>query len=197
MHKLLEILYPSLIWRVCYAKNTVYITFDDGPNNEVTPTILDILDAYNVKATFFCLGENVKTNYDVYRDILKRGHSVGIHGYKHLNGWIYNNKKYIENVFKASKIVPSGLFRPPYGRIKRKQIRVLQNDFDIIMWSHSSNDYKADYTPEKCFKRITKNLKKGSIILFHDTVQAKNNVINTLPMLLEYLKNNNLVAANL
>lgn len=195
MNKLLEILYPSLIWKINSLKNKIYITFDDGPTPKVTQEILDILDKYNAKATFFCLGENIKANYDIYTDILKRGHSVGNHGYKHLNGWLSDNRTYINNVFKTSQTTPSGLFRPPYGRIKRKQIQVLRNDFDIIMWSHSSNDYKTNYTPDKCFKRVTKNLTKGSIILFHDTVKAEKNVIQTLPILLEYIKNNNLTTA--
>lgn len=188
MNWIVRAFFPYMTWKIKCRSKVVYITFDDGPTYDVTPQVLDILDIYNAKATFFCLGKNVEENPELYEEILRRGHSTGVHGYEHLNGWTTSNRKYIDNVHKASHIITSGLFRPPYGKMSLKQIQALSSDFDIIMWSHISYDFDSKYSAEKCLKKVTYGLTRGSIVVFHDNTKAKHNVITTLPMFLEYLQ---------
>ncbi len=175
-----------LIFRRNKLKKNIYLTFDDGPNPIVTPLILDILEKYNCKATFFCVGENVTKYPEIYQEIIKRGHSVGNHTYNHLKGFRTPTKKYIENVEKADKIINSRWFRPPYGRITPIQIHKLKKKYKLVMWDIITYDYDKKISPNKIIKEIENKSRNGSIVVFHDSIKAKKNVLATLPKALEF-----------
>ncbi|GAB1415692.1 polysaccharide deacetylase family protein [Paludibacter sp.] len=184
----IRLLFPNLTWRVRTIDKLIYLTFDDGPIPEVTPLVLDILDKYGWKATFFCVGDNVHKYPEVYVEILKRGHAVGNHTFNHVRGYRYSVEDYVENVRKASEFIDSKLFRPPHGRIKKSQIKALKDDYKIIMWDLITYDYDKNKNPDYILKTIKKNLRKGSVIVFHDSLKAKENVLEVLPKALEYWK---------
>ena len=163
---------PHLIWRKESSSRVIYLTFDDGPVPEVTPTVLDILDVHSIKATFFCVGENVEKHPEIYNNIISRGHRTGNHSYNHLKGFETENSEYVENIRKAARLIKSRLFRPPYGRIKPKQLKVLRNEFDIVMWDVITHDYDKSLSNDKVFRNVTRYSRNGSIVVFHDSVKA-------------------------
>lgn len=173
------------VWRRKSTEKIIYLTFDDGPIPEVTPLVLDLLDEYGWKATFFCVGENVKKYPELYDEILKRGHKTGNHTYNHLKGYSTSIEKYAENVRKASEYIDSTLFRPPYGRIRHRQKKELQQEYEIIMWDVLTQDYDKSMTPDMIMNRIKRYSRKGSIVLFHDSLKSRNNVIAALPRAIE------------
>ena len=165
--------YPSLIWEIKTSSKDVYLTFDDGPDPEVTPWVLDQLKAHNAKATFFCVGENVDKYPEVYKRILAEGHAVGNHTYNHLNGWETPYDKYIVNVKKCGHTFGSLLFRPPHGRMTRKQIRKLRSRYKIIMWSLLSGDFDKSISVTECAYNTVQYTEPGNIIVFHDSQKSK------------------------
>ena len=183
---IIKSIYPDAIWNFKNENNKIYLTFDDGPDPEVTPEVLEILKRYSAKATFFCVGENVKRFPDIYQQIITHGHTVGNHTYNHLKGWRANTQDYIENVKLASDYIDSNLFRPPYGRIKRSQYKILNRKYTIVFWDILSFDYSKRITKEECTNKVIKNTKSGSIIVFHDAIKMKKNVLYALPKSLEY-----------
>ncbi len=184
--QIMRIFFRNYVWRKTPSEKVIYLTFDDGPVPEVTPEILEILEKYGWKATFFCVGENVQKNPELYYQILKRGHKTGNHSFNHLKGFNYSTADYIANVKMASDYIDSKLFRPPYGKITRKQANILKKDFEIIMWDVITHDYNQNLTPDKVFKNVKNNLRKGSIVVFHDSIKAKDNVLNVLPRAIEF-----------
>lgn len=176
---------PGLTWDIPTQNKSLYLTFDDGPNPDTTPLILDILARHNAKATFFCVGENVERYPELYQNILAEGHAVGNHSYNHLKGWKNQTKNYVENVDKCSKVVSSILFRPPYGKMKHAQRKALRKRFRIIMWSVLSRDYDRKVNKETCFEKTWKYTKPGAIIVFHDHAKALEKVKWVLPKYLE------------
>ncbi len=176
------------IWRINPAEKSVYLTFDDGPNPKVTPLVLDILDKFGVKATFFCVGENVKKYPEVFREVKRRGHTVGNHTFNHLKGYKSSTQDYVKNVWKADEYVHSNLFRPPHGRIKLSQIRTLKRDFKIIMWDFITYDFDSKVTPDAILKEVKKRTRNGSIVIFHDSLKAEKNMLAALPKALEFWK---------
>lgn len=162
----------------------LYLTFDDGPNPETTPLILDILSAYNAKATFFCVGENIAKHPETFRQIIDAGHQVGNHAYNHLKGWETPTPEYIENVKKCSEVVESKLFRPPYGKMKRSQQKKLRRDYKIVMWTVLSRDYDQKIDARTCLEKTCKYTKPGAIVLFHDSLKTIDKLNIVLP---EYL----------
>ena len=189
--KFLRPFFGKLIWQVDTDSRLIYLTFDDGPVPEVTPKVLDILDRYGWKATFFCVGENVMKHPDLYQEILRRGHSVGNHSFNHIRGFAYPLGEYVANVRKASVYIDSKLFRPPHGRIRFSQINALKNDYQIVMWDVITYDYDRNKSPESILKIIKRHLRKGSIVVFHDSIKAEKNVLAVLPKALEYWKEQN------
>ncbi len=177
----------DLLWSLDQHKDKIYLTFDDGPTPEITFQILDILDRYQAKATFFCIGGNVKSNPDVYHEILTRGHKTGNHTWNHMNGWEYSDFSYFRNIIECSEFVDSNLFRPPYGKIKPSQIKGLKSKFKIVMWDILSGDWEENLHEEQCLSNVTKNAKGGSIVVFHDSEKAKKNMLYALPRALAYL----------
>jgi len=201
MPRFIQRLYPERIWAFSREEKSIYLTFDDGPIPEVTPWVLDELKKYNAKATFFCIGENVQKHPEIFQRILSEGHSVGNHTFNHLNGWKTATSEYIENVDKAEaqmgnnskfKIQDSRLFRPPYGKITSKQAKILQRKgFKIVMWDIISYDYDANTSPEKCLQNVLKNIKPGSVIVFHDSLKAEKNLRFVLPKVLGFIGKKN------
>jgi peptidoglycan/xylan/chitin deacetylase (PgdA/CDA1 family) len=178
--------FSSSIWRIENENNSVFLTFDDGPVPEVTPKILKILKEYNAKATFFCVGNNVEKYNDIYKQIIYEGHNTGNHTYNHINGWKVSTNKYIDDVYKTSEILKSQLFRPPHGKLRLKQYYILKKNFKIIMWSILTGDYEPEFSVNECFNNLIYKTQPGDIIVFHDSVKAKKNVLNILPKTLEY-----------
>jgi len=164
----------------------LYLTFDDGPVPEVTPRVLEILQEAGVKATFFCVGDNVQRNPEIYSQILDAGHATGNHTWHHLNGWTTPPGAYLEDTSRCAGVVQSTLFRPPYGRITPSQYLLLRKSYRIVLWSLLSGDFDKHITPEKCLKNLTDNVRPGDIIVFHDSLKAFKNLEFALPSFLKY-----------
>jgi peptidoglycan/xylan/chitin deacetylase (PgdA/CDA1 family) len=180
-------LFPDFVWRYNSDEKKVYLTFDDGPIPESTLWTLDLLMEKKVKATFFCVGDNVRKYPDLYRRIVEEGHAVGNHTHNHLKGWYSNTQKYVENVILASEYIESKLFRPPYGLIKRSQAKHLKTDYKIVMWDVLSGDYRQDISLERCYNDVLKKVRPGSILLFHNHLKSEKNMRYTIPRLIDEL----------
>ena len=185
--KLLKTLYPNLTWDIPTQKGVVYLTFDDGPTPVVTDWTLDCLKDFKAQATFFCIGKNVVSQPYIYQRILKEKHAIGNHTFNHLNGWKTDNLNYLNDVNLATKYIKSKLFRPPYGRIGNKQSKlILAANFKIVMWTVLSKDYNRKISREECLKNVLNNSRNGSIVVFHDSKKAFENLQYTLPRILEF-----------
>lgn len=184
--RFIKSLFPNFIWNVPNDNNTIYLTFDDGPIPEVTPWVLEELDKYQAKASFFCVGENVKSYPEIYNQILDKGHAIGNHTYNHLSGWASENVPYFHNVRNCANEVHSNLFRPPYGRLKPKQVQFLQRHYKIIMWDVLSGDFDDNITEEQCLQNVIQNTSPGSIIVFHDSLKSEKKLRYVLPKVLKY-----------
>ncbi len=183
---LFGLFFPELTWKIPSKTKKLFLTFDDGPHPVITPKVLNILDEYDAKATFFCVGENVQKYPETYHQILNRTHLTGNHTYHHLKGWKTPSEEYLSDALKCKEYVQSLLFRPPYGKITPKQVRALKNEgFSVIMWTVLTKDYKTTSKKEKLLKRVISKTKPGSIIVFHDSKKAADNLLYLLP---EYLK---------
>jgi peptidoglycan/xylan/chitin deacetylase (PgdA/CDA1 family) len=189
----LRAIYPNCTWKIPVQEKVIYLTFDDGPDPEATPFVLANLKKYNAKATFFCIGNNVLKHPNIYESILKEGHRVGNHTYDHLNGWKTEHNIYIDNIKDAMNIIDSTLFRPPYGRITKSQIKILkQTDSlpnQIIMWDVLSGDFDIRIDGETCARNVINNTVPGSIIVFHDSQKAWDRMSIALPKVLEHFSN--------
>ncbi len=199
--KIVTKLFPNYHWELPSGDNSVYITFDDGPIPEVTDWVLAQLKQYNAKATFFCIGDNIRKHPEVFQRIISSGHRIGNHTFNHLKGWQVSFPDYINNTIKCQQIIEeniseeqksqSKLFRPPYGKITPKQSRALRTKgYKIIMWDVLSLDYDAEISPEECLHNVLRNLKSGSIIVFHDSIKAFPRLEYALPRVLEFLSQN-------
>jgi peptidoglycan/xylan/chitin deacetylase (PgdA/CDA1 family) len=182
------VLPASLLWQVKTDDKSVYLTFDDGPIPELTEQILAILKKYNARATFFCVGENVKRYPDLYRRILEEGHATGNHTHHHLKGWSTNYNDYIDDIREAGTFIDSGFFRPPYGLMTYKQARSLSKEFKVVMWSVLTKDYDPAVSREECLQTAIAGIRPGAIIVFHDNLKAKDKVLYALPQLLEQME---------
>jgi len=194
---IIKLIFPKLTWEIPSKKKVIYLTFDDGPTEGITHWVLSELDKYNAKATFFCIGKNVMHHPSIFQDIIKKGHAIGNHTHNHLNGWKKSSKIYLQNINKAQEVIDSNmgnqrpvhqkLFRPPYGKIYTNVTKkLLEMDYKIIMWDVLSGDFDLSIPKEKCLENVIKNTTKGSIIVFHDSVKASNNLKYTLPKTLAY-----------
>lgn len=183
----LQKLFPAYTWKVNTDDKQLFLTFDDGPHPQITPWVLNILAEFNAKATFFCVADNVKKYPEVYKQIILAGHSIGNHTYHHLNGWKHSSSDYLADVKLAETYIESKLFRPPYGKITRKQAKELLPNYQIVMWDRLSVDYKKDLNIEESLRHM-KRVDKGSIIVFHDSEKAFENLQKLLPALLTNYK---------
>lgn len=181
-------LFRGATWRFDQTKRTVYLTFDDGPIPEVTPWALELLRKENLKATFFCVGENVVKYPEVYQQILNDGHSVGNHTYNHWQGLKKENQEYFRNIEKAGEYIDSDLFRPPHGWLKLSQYRYLKKRFRIVMWDLISCDYDSSLSSQAVLDNIKDFVRPGSVITFHDSIKAWKNLERALPESIGWLK---------
>ncbi|TNE79540.1 MAG: polysaccharide deacetylase family protein [Bacteroidetes bacterium] len=179
---------PLLTWKVSKEKEPViYLTFDDGPHPEITPWVLDQLNAFQAKATFFCVGDNVERYPEVVERIQAEGHSLGNHTFNHLNGWKSGNDFYLSNIEQCEALTDTKLFRPPYGKIGPLQaLKLKKSDYKVIMWTLLSRDYEKDLDVAESAYALKKHSEAGSIILFHDSEKARHNLIQLLPDYLEH-----------
>lgn len=184
--KLAKKLFSDYVWDIPTDEKVLYFSFDDGPIPHVTAMVLDILEEFSAKATFFCVGENVQKYPKIYERILRCDHAVGNHTYNHLNGWQTPNDVYLDNIHKCRKVVQSNLYRPPYGKITKEQAGVLKQDYRIIMWDIMCGDFDHNVTSDNCFERIKKHAEPGSIIVLHDNIKTEECVRSALPKTLEF-----------
>ena len=186
----LRAIYPTLTWRIDTLEKRLYLTFDDGPHPIATIFVLEQLAKYNAKGTFFCIGKNVQSHPEIYQQIIAEGHQIGNHTQTHLNGWNSKDADYIENIAEAKKQIHSNLFRPPYGRIKKSQIRLLHSQDElpnqIIMWDVLSGDFDKNKSGKDCASTVIKKSNAGSIVVFHDSEKAWKNVSVALPLVLAH-----------
>ena len=171
-------------------KNKVFLTFDDGPTEEITTWIIETLAKYNAKATFFCLGKNVELLPHQFEAMKNAGHVVANHSYSHIKGWGVSAGRYIEDIDLADEFIHSNIFRPPYGRITTSQSRRLSERYNIIMWDVLSQDYSPLISPKRCLRNVINNVESGSIVVFHDSEKAFRRLRYVLPRVLEFLYNN-------
>jgi peptidoglycan-N-acetylglucosamine deacetylase len=181
----LKLLYRNCTWQMPGKEKVLYLTFDDGPHPFATPFVLDELKKYEAKATFFCIGKNVCENRKIYERIITEGHKTGNHTHNHLNGWVTENDTYLQDIAAASGHIQSSLFRPPYGRIKKAQVKLLQQ-YRIVMWTVLSGDFDKKLAKEKCAANVTGNAESGAVIVFHDSEKAFENMRYALPVVLDY-----------
>lgn len=188
-------IFSKYTWRFSAYKKEIYLTFDDGPTPEVTDFVLDELKKYRAKATFFCIGKNIKKHPSIFKQIILDGHSIGNHTNNHLNGWKTKTIDYVnnslatkQNINEISNLkITENLFRPPYGKIKRKQAKhLIDKGYKIIMWSVLSGDFDTNLSKEKCLENVLKNSSNGSIIVFHDSTKANEKLTYVLPKVLAY-----------
>ena len=184
---LYRMLFPETVWRIHKRAHTVYLTFDDGPIPEVTPWVLDTLDRYGIKATFFCVGQNVERHPELFAEVKRRGHSVGNHTMNHLQGAHVTTRTYLHNVFRAHDLIGSTLFRPPHGLLRWGQSKVLRSRFAIIMYDLVTRDYSSKLTPDRVVDNVRRYARNGSIIVFHDSLKAWHNLEQALPRAIEWL----------
>jgi peptidoglycan-N-acetylglucosamine deacetylase len=194
-NSIIKKIFSNFVWDIPNAENKIYLTFDDGPIPEITEWVIEELKKHNAKATFFCIGHNIEKHPDIFKKLINEGHSVGNHTFNHLNGWqtstddYFENFKHCETAICKLQSANCNLFRPPYGKIKKSQSRKLrQLGYKIIMWDVLSADYDTTITPEKCLENVLKNVKSGSIVVFHDSLKAFPNLEYTLPKALKFWK---------
>ena len=186
---LYRLLFPEAIWRLRRKeRKVVYLTFDDGPIPQVTPWLLDLLDKYNIKATFFLVGDNVRRYPHLFEEIKRRGHSYGNHTMHHLQGFKVRSITYIRDLTQADRLIDSPLFRPPHGLIRWSQARAIKKHYNIVMYDLVTRDYSKRLTPDKVLGNVKKYARNGSIIVFHDSLKAKANLEIALPQAIDWLK---------
>ncbi len=195
LHKtpyILQRLYPKRIWNYPATDKVVYLTFDDGPTKELGPWILETLEVFNAKATFFCVGENITKLREFTKKILDQGHEISNHTFNHLNGWETDVSSYIENIEKCQLELENlnsvnKLFRPPYGKLTSKQARILvEKGYKIIMWDMLSGDFDKNLSGDDCLKQLKKHTKPGSLVVFHDNIKSESILKKVLPPYLSY-----------
>ena len=180
---------PTMLWKVD-SERSVYLTFDDGPTPKITEQILDILDNYGAKATFFCLGNNAELYPELVQKIVAKGHAIGNHSYNHTRGWLTTVDNYMASAYKAGQFLPpTRLFRPPYGRMTCREVqRMRSQGWRVVMWNSISEDYDHSVSPPRCVRKVVRHLRAGNIIVFHDSVKASKNMLYALPKVLEEIK---------
>lgn len=196
-NKLIKRLFSNQVWDLPNSEKKIYLTFDDGPTPEVTAWVLSVLKQHDIKATFFCIGDNIRKYPELFQQVIAEKHHIGNHTYNHLQGWKTSDKEYLENAKQCEEIIitqgnsslKSKLFRPPYGKIRPSQSSQLRKKgYKIIMWDVLSADFDQQITPEKCLDNVIKNTTQGSIIVFHDSRKAFKNLEYALPKTIEILK---------
>ena len=183
-----RLLFPEAIWRIKRkGRKTVYLTFDDGPVPEVTPWVLDTLDRYGIKATFFLVGDNVRRSPELFEEIKRRGHSWGNHTMHHLQGMKEPTFRYMRDITEADNLISSPLFRPPHGLLRWSQAAAIKTHYNIVMYDLVTRDYSRKLNPDEVFDNVRRYARNGSIIVFHDSLKARHNMMAALPRAIEWL----------
>ncbi|RPD95856.1 polysaccharide deacetylase family protein [Aureibaculum marinum] len=198
----IKAIFPNQIWSLPNTNKEIYLTFDDGPTPEITEWILKTLEQYNAKATFFCVGNNIKKHPTLFNNIIKNNHNVGNHTFNHEKGWKTNNNNYLNSILKTEELIRTlfcqtlpkkneqqltKLFRPPYGKIKRSQTKsLIKKNYKIVMWSVLSWDFDKSINSETCLNNVIKNTQSGDIVVFHDNEKAFDKLKVVLPKTLEH-----------
>ena len=185
--QLIRLLYPYALWRMDKKVKAVYLTFDDGPIPEVTPWVLDLLDKYQIKATFFMVGDNVRKHPKEYQMVVERGHRIGNHTFNHIRGFEYLSKNYLANADKANEYLHTDLFRPPHGHMRWPQYWVLKHKYRIVMWDLVTRDYSKRLNGPPVFQNVKQYVRNGSIITFHASLKSQQNMKYALPRSIEWL----------
>ena len=180
-------LYPKALWRMTPDEKAVYLTFDDGPIPVITPWVVELLGQYDIKATFFMVGDNVRKYPQEYMQVIENGHRVGNHTFNHLKGLFTSTAEYVENVEKADGLIHSNLFRPPHGMLRRKQYNELSRHYQFVMWDLVTRDYSKRMNGEDVLANVKRLVRNGSIITFHDSIRSENNLKYALPRSIEWL----------
>ena len=181
-------IYPHALWRMDKREKAVYLTFDDGPIPEATPFILDTLERYGAKATFFMVGENARKYPHLLAEVKARGHRIGNHTNNHIGGFRWWSWLYLANVVEANKVLHTNLFRPPHGWMKMMQYRVLRHcGFRVVMWDVVTRDYSRRLTAEDVLNNVRRYTRPGSIIPFHDSLKSIDKLKHALPEALQWL----------
>jgi peptidoglycan/xylan/chitin deacetylase (PgdA/CDA1 family) len=180
-------IYPRAHWRMNRHEKSVYLTFDDGPIPEITPWVLDLLDHYGIKATFFLVGDNVRKHPQEFEMIKARGHRLGNHTFNHIRGFEYLSKNYLANTDKANELIHTNLFRPPHGHMRWAQYMVLRRKYQIVMWDLVTRDYSKRLNGPQVLEKVKKYARNGSIITFHDSLKSEQNLKYALPKAIEWL----------
>lgn len=184
--RIVRSMFDTLVWDVKTEEKVIYLTFDDGPIPILTEKILNILSFFNAKATFFCVGDNVRKYPKIYNKILENGHATGNHTFSHLQGLRTSHQKYIKDIDKASKYIESDLFRPPHGRLKFSQLSEIQKKYKVILWDVLSFDFDKNVSTETCYNNVKHFTRAGSVVVFHDNVKAEKNMLYSLTQTLVY-----------
>ena len=183
-----KVLFPQLVWNFAENEQKVFLTFDDGPSTSVTDSILTILEEEKVRATFFCIGKNVKKNPELADKILKKGHSIGNHSMTHVNGWRTRNNSYLSNINEASEFINSNLFRPPFGRFNIYSLHQILKKYKLVMWDVLSGDFDEKTEEKAVINNVINNVANGSIIVFHDNNKSKEKTLSALIKTIKKLK---------
>lgn len=184
-------IFSDFKWSVDTNENTVFLTFDDGPTPGVTNFVLKTLEQFGFLATFFCVGKNVKEHAELYQKIIDGGHAVGNHTYDHNHGWTHSSEEYIKSVEKCDHYVESSLFRPPYGKMRYSQSKIIKENKTIVMWDVLSGDFDETVGWQECASNVIENYTKGSIIVFHDSLKCAYKLRKVLPLVCQHLQDNN------
>jgi len=185
--RMLSRCFKGLTWNIPSEEKVVYLTFDDGPTPEITDWVLSQLEEYQAHATFFCLGKNVKEHPEIYNRIRKNQHAIGNHSNSHIKGFRTGVDEYLENIDRANELLTTELFRPPYGRIRPSQVKHVKKQYKIVMWDVLSVDYNRKLNAETVVNNVLKNVRNGSIVVFHDSLKASKNLYAALPVVLQQL----------
>lgn len=178
--------FPNFTWKIPTSEKVIYLTFDDGPIPEVTPWVVDQLEQYNAKATFFCVGDNVRKYPEIFNMLKDNGHTVGNHTFNHLNGWQTENVAYFHNVRHCARLVETDLFRPPYGKLTNKQVQFLQRHYRIVMWDVLSGDFDPKISKDQCLSNVKDHVEPGSVVVFHDNIKSFDKLEYVLPKVLAH-----------
>jgi peptidoglycan/xylan/chitin deacetylase (PgdA/CDA1 family) len=179
-------MFPHFTWRIPTSEKQIFLTFDDGPIPEVTPWVLEQLEKYQAKASFFCVGDNIRKYPEIFQQVKNAGHTIGNHTMNHLNGWATENLTYFHNIRQGASQAKTSLFRPPYGRVTPKQTQFLLRHYRIVMWDVLSGDFDTNISPDQVLKNVVQNVAPGSIVVFHDSVKSQERLEYALPKVLEH-----------
>lgn len=180
-------IFPEALWRMNPTERAVYLTFDDGPIPVITPWVVDLLGQYNIKATFFMVGDNIRKHPQEFMQVIEAGHKVGNHTFNHLKGLFTDTREYIENVEKADALIHSKLFRPPHGLLRRSLYQTLSERYQFVMWDLVTRDYNSRLQGEDVLAIVKRYVRNGSIITFHDSLRSEKNLKYALPRSIDWL----------